>query len=109
MSIFTPILAEEEFKNAQKKFITLIQENGGSITHSNPIGLRTLAYPIQKKTTGIYFVLEFEAPTDVIAKLEIQLNRDESVMRHMTTKLDKHAVAYNLKKRTKNTTEVSVS
>lgn len=102
MVIFTPVLAEDDFKAAQKKFSDLIKEQGGAITHQNPWGLRSLAYPIEKKTTGLYWVLEYEAPTEVNAKLEIQLNRDETVMRHMVNKLDKHAVAYNVKKRNKN-------
>ncbi len=99
MVIFTPILAEDEFKNAQKKITSLVEENAGTIVHSNPWGLRTLAYPIEKKTTGIYYVLEFNAPTEVIAKLEVQLNRDENVMRHMVNRLDKFAIAYNERKR----------
>lgn len=99
MLIFTPVLAEEDFKNAQKKFISFIKENGGEIVNENPWGLKSLAYPIQKKTTGLYCVVEFKAPTDLNAKLEIQLNRDETVMRHMVTRLNKFAVAYNDRKR----------
>jgi small subunit ribosomal protein S6 len=99
MLIFTPVLADEEFKAAQKKFTSFIKENGGEMVHENPWGLRSLAYPIQKKTTGLYYVAEFKAPTDLNAKLEIQLNRDENVMRHMITHLDKFAVAYNARKR----------
>lgn len=101
MVIFTPVLAEDDFKGAQKKFADFIKENGGELVHQNPWGLRSLAYPIEKKTTGLYWVCEFSAPTEMIAKLELQLNRDENVMRHMVNKLDKHAVAYNLKKRNK--------
>lgn len=108
MVIFTPVLAEDDFKAAQKKFSDLIKDNGGTIVHQNPWGLRALAYPIEKKTTGLYWVLEYEAPTEVNAKLEIQMNRDENVMRHMVNKLDKHAVAYNTKKRNKNA-EVAAS
>lgn len=99
MLIFTPVLADDEFKTAQKKFTSFIKENGGEIVHENAWGLKSLAYPIQKKTTGLYFVVEFTAPTDLNAKMEIQLNRDESVMRHMITHLDKFAVAYNNRKR----------
>lgn len=99
MIIFTPILVEEEFKAAQKKFTSIIEENGGTIVNQNAWGLRSLAYPIEKKTTGIYIVVEYSAPTDLNAKLEIQLNRDETVMRHMITHLDKFAVAYNERKR----------
>lgn len=99
MLIFTPVLAEDEFKNAQKKFTSFVKENGGEIVHENAWGLKSLAYPIQKKTTGLYFVVEFKAPTDLNTKLELQLNRDESVMRHMITHLDKYATAYNERKR----------
>lgn len=108
MVIFTPVLADDDYKAAQKKFSDLIKEHGGNITHLNPWGLRSLAYPIQKKTTGLYWVLEFDAPTDAIAKVELQMNRDENVMRHMVNKLDKHAIAYNLRKRNKNS-EVAAS
>jgi small subunit ribosomal protein S6 len=99
MLIFTPVLADDEFKAAQKKFTSFVKENGGEIVHENAWGLKSLAYPIQKKTTGLYFVVEFTAPTDLNAKMEIQLNRDETVMRHMITHLDKFAVAYNNRKR----------
>ena len=99
MVIFTPVLSEEDFKASQKKYEDFIKENGGSIVFSNPWGLKSLAYPIQKKTTGIYWVLEYSGPTDLNEKLKIQLLRDEQVMRHMVTKLDKYAVEYNAKKR----------
>jgi small subunit ribosomal protein S6 len=99
MVIFTPVLSEEDFKGAQKKYEDFIAENGGSTVHSNPWGLKSLAYPIQKKTTGIYWVLEFTAAAEVIEKLKIQLLRDEQVMRHMVTRLDKYAVEYNHTKR----------
>ena len=99
MVIFTPVLSDDEFKNAQRKFATLITDNGGSIVAENPWGLKSLAYPIQKKTTGLYWVVEFTAPSDFNEKLKIQLLRDESVLRHMANKLDKYAVEYNMRKR----------
>jgi len=99
MVIFTPVLSEDEYKASQKKFIDLLTENGGTVAHSNPWGLKSLAYPIQKKTTGLYWVLEYSAPSDFNEKLKIQLLRDENVLRHMVTKLDKYAVEYNAKKR----------
>lgn len=99
MVIFTPVLSDDEFKTAQKKFTDFVTENGGTIVHSNPWGLKSLAYPIQKKTTGIYWVLEYSAPSDFNEKLKIQILRDEQVMRHMVTALDKYAIEYNAKKR----------
>jgi small subunit ribosomal protein S6 len=99
MVIFTPVLSEEEYKLAQKKYVDFIVANGGSIVHQNPWGLRSLAYPVQKKTTGLYWVMEYNAPSDINEKLKIQILRDEQILRHMVTKLDKYAVEYNLKKR----------
>ena len=99
MVIFTPVLSDDEFKNAQKKFTTLVTDNGGQIVAENAWGLKSLAYPIQKKTTGLYWVMEYQAPSDFNEKLKIQLLRDEAVLRQMATKLDKYAVEYNNKKR----------
>ncbi len=99
MVIFTPILSDEEFRSAQKKYTAMVTDNGGRIVAENPWGLKSLAYPIQKKTTGLYWVAEFIAPSDFNEKLKIQLLRDESVLRHMITRLDKYAVEYNQRKR----------
>lgn len=99
MVIFTPVLSEDEFASAQKKYTTFLTENGGEVVHQNAWGLRSLAYPIQKKTTGLYWILEYKAPSDFNEKLKTQLlRRDESVLRHMYTVLDKYAVEYNAKK-----------
>ena len=99
MVIFTPVLSDDEFKSAQKKYTTLVTDNGGQLVAENPWGLKSLAYPIQKKTTGLYWVAEFTAPSDFNEKLKIQLLRDESVLRQLITRLDKYAVEYNQKKR----------
>ena len=99
MVIFTPVLSDDEFKAAQKKYADLVTENGGEVVNSNPWGLKSLAYPIAKKTTGLYWVMEYKAPSIFNEKLKTQLLRDESVMRHMYTALDKYAVGYNIKKR----------
>ena len=99
MVIFTPVLSEEDYKAAQKKFTALVVENGGKVTHENPWGLKSLAYPIQKKTTGLYWVLEYSALSDFNEKLKIQILRDETVLRFMATRLDKYAVEYNARKK----------
>jgi small subunit ribosomal protein S6 len=99
MVIFTPVLSEEDFRTAQRKFTDLITENGGQIINSNPWGLKSLAYPIQKKTTAIYWVAEFTGPSDFNERLKIQLLRDEQVLRFMVNKLDKYAVEYNQKRK----------
>ena len=99
MVIFTPVLSDEDFKASQKKYTAFIKEHGGTIVHENPWGLKSLAYPIQKKTTGLYWVMEYKAPSSLNEQLKIQLLRDDNVLRHMFTVLDKYAVEYNNKKR----------
>ena len=109
MLVLTPVLSEEDFKAAQKKITDFITAEGGVIGVENAWGLRQLAYPIAKKTTGLYYVLEFQAPGTTNAKLEIIMNRDETIMRHMITRLDKYAVIYNNRRRNKNQVEETVS
>jgi small subunit ribosomal protein S6 len=99
MVIFTPVLSDDDFKVSQKKYTDFIKEHGGELVHANPWGLKSLAYPIQKKTTGLYWVIEYKAPSTFNEQLKIQLLRDENVLRHMFTALDKYAVEYNEKKR----------
>ena len=99
MVIFTPVLSEEDFRAEQKKYARFLSDNGGTLMAENAWGLKSLAYPIQKKTTGLYWVMEYITPSDFNEKLKIQLLRDESVLRHLCTKLDKYAVEYNAKKR----------
>lgn len=97
--ILTPVLSEEQMKEAVTKFRDFITDHKGEIIHENQWGLRRLAYPIQKKSTGFYYLIEFKASGDLIAKLEVEFKRDERIIRFLTVGLDKHAVDYNDRKR----------
>ena len=97
--VLTPLLSEEIAKEAYTKYSKTLTDGGAEIVQEDNWGLRKLAYPIQKKTTGYYHLTEFKAPGELINKLEIELRRDERVLRFLTIALDKHAVAYNDKKR----------
>jgi len=97
--ILTPLLSEDAAKEAIAKFKSILTEGGAEIIAEDNWGLKKLAYPIQKKTTGFYHLTEFKAPGELIKKLEVEYKRDERVMRFLTISLDKHAVAYNEKKR----------
>jgi small subunit ribosomal protein S6 len=99
MVIFTPVLSNEEFRAEQKKYAAIVKDAGGSAVAENAWGLKSLAYPIRKKTTGLYWVMEYTASSDFNEKLRTQLLRDENVLRHLATRLDKYAVEYNQKKR----------
>ncbi|HWV70271.1 MAG TPA: 30S ribosomal protein S6 [Pseudosphingobacterium sp.] len=97
--ILTPLLSEDVAKETIAKFKNILTENGAEIIQEDNWGLKKLAYPIEKKTTGFYHLTEFKAPGELVSKLELEYKRDERIMRFLTISLDKHAVAYNEKKR----------
>ncbi|HEX8378852.1 MAG TPA: 30S ribosomal protein S6 [Pedobacter sp.] len=97
--VLTPLLSEEATKEAIAKYRGILTDNGAEIISEDNWGLKKLAYPIQKKTTGYYHLSEFKAPGELINKLEIEYRRDERILRFLTVALDKHAVAYSEKKR----------
>ncbi len=96
--ILTPVLSEVQMKEAVAKFRDMIVANQGEIVYEEAWGLKKLAYPIQKKTTGFYHLIGFKADPELIAKLELQYRRDERVIRYLTFAMDKHAIAYADKK-----------
>lgn len=92
--IVTPVLSEDQAKETVKKFKAFLKESKAKVHHEESWGMRKLAYPIQKKSTGFYFLLEFESEGNVVADLEIQFKRDERIMRFITVKMDKHHVNF---------------
>ena len=97
--IATPVLSENQMKEAVQKFKKVITDNSGEIVHEENWGLKKLAYPIQKKSTGFYYLIEFSGPGELIEKLEIKYRRDERIIRFLTFRMDKFAVEYAEKKR----------
>lgn len=97
--ILTPVLSQEQMEEAVSKFKKILTDHGAKIVFENNWGLKKLAYPIQKKNTGFYYLIEFLSEGEMIGKLELEYKRDERVMRFLTVSLDKHAVTYNEKKR----------
>ena len=106
--IVTPVLSEAQMKEAVNKFKGYLTEHGAQVVHSENWGLRKLAYPIQKKTTGFYNLIEFKAEPTLIEKLEIEYRRDERIIRFLTFAMDKYAVEYAEKKRSKNESKEKV-
>jgi small subunit ribosomal protein S6 len=104
--ITTPVLSDVQMKEAVEKFLGILKESGAEIVHEENWGLKKLAYPIQKKSTGFYYLVEFKAEGNVIQKLETEYRRDERIIRFLTFKMDKFAVAYSEKKRSKKETKV---
>ncbi len=104
--IMTPVLSEEQMKETVLKFSSFLKEKGAEIIHENYWGLRKLAYPIQKKSTGFYHLIEFKSDVAIVKELETNFKRDERVIRYLTVRLDKHAVVYNEKRRSKKEAEL---
>ena len=92
--ILTPVLSDVQMK-----------EEGAEIINEENWGLKKLAYPIQKKSTGFYQLLEFKADPSVISKLEINYRRDERVIRFLTFRMDKYAAEYAAKRRSLKSTK----
>lgn len=97
--ILTPVLSEQQVKDAVDKFRKVLTDAGAEIVHEYSMGLRKLAYPIQKKNSGFYQVFEFKADPASLATLNTEYLRDERILRDLTIVLDKHAVDYNNRKR----------
>jgi small subunit ribosomal protein S6 len=97
--ILNPVLSEDQAKDTVEKFVKVLKKGNAEILNNENWGLKRLAFPINKKSTGFYNLIEFAAEPKVINTLETEYRRDESVMRFLTTVLDKHAVTYNERRR----------
>jgi small subunit ribosomal protein S6 len=98
--IVDPVLSDDEIKSTAKNYTDLITTEGGVVVHLEEIGLRQLAYMINKRNTGVYFSLEFQSESGgFIPKMELAMKRDERILRFLTVSLDKYGVKYNDDKR----------
>ena len=99
--IMTPVLSDQQMKETVEKFKGILAAQGAEIINEESWGLKKMAYPIQKKSTGFYQLLEFKAEPQVVDKLEVGFRRDERVLRFLTVKLEKYAAQYAEKRRNK--------
>ena len=106
--IMTPVLSEDQMKEAVDKFRKHLKSKKADIVFDESWGLRKLAYPIHKKSTGFYHLFEFKIDGEELQEYELLFKRDERILRFLTVKLDKHAIAYNEKKRKKAAEEKAV-
>jgi small subunit ribosomal protein S6 len=103
--ILTPVLSDDQTKETVAKFKKVLTDKGAEILNEEAWGLKKLAYQIEKKTSGFYFLVEFKAEPEVIKTLETAYRRDEKVLRFQTVKLDKYAAEYAEKRRKKYATK----
>ncbi|HZV69632.1 MAG TPA: 30S ribosomal protein S6 [Saprospiraceae bacterium] len=98
--IVDPVLSHEEIQTVRQTYEDQVKKLGCNIIHVDDMGLKQLAYPLNKRNSGIYYTIEFEAETgEAIAPLELALRRDERIMRFLSIALDKFGVKYNEDKR----------
>ena len=99
--ILNPVLSDVQIEETVKKFEDFLKKNEAKIVAKENWGLKKLAYPIQNKKSGFYHLFEFKAPGEVITPYEQEFRRDERIMRFLTVKLDKHAIEWAEKRRTR--------
>ena len=102
--IMNPVLSEHQIKETVNKFVGHIKTNKGAVTHEENWGLKKLKYAIQKKKTGFYYLIEFQADGKILNDFEIEFKRDERIIRWQTVRLDKFALEYAERRRNKLST-----
>ena len=100
--ILNPVLSDVQVKETVKKFDDYLVSKGAEMIHKEDWGLKKLAYPIQKKKTGFYHLFEFKVDGEAISTFELEFRRDDSIMRYLTVKLDKHAAEWAVKRKERN-------
>jgi len=103
--IMTPVLSDQQMKETVEKFKGILTAEGAEIINEESWGMKKMAYPIQKKSSGFYQLLEFKAEPQVIDKLEVSYRRDERVIRFLTVKMEKYAAEYAEKRRNNKKTK----
>lgn len=99
--IMHPVLSEEQVRETVEKFKGLLEAKGGKVLHEENWGLKKLAYSIQHKRSGFYHLMEFQAPGELIGPMELEMKRDERIMRFLNVRMDKHHVDFAKDRRKK--------
>ena len=101
-----PVLSEDQVKETVKKFVDQIKAYKGKITNEENWGLKRLKYIIEKKNTGFYYLIEFQADGKMINDFEVEFKRDDRIIRWQTVKLEKFALAYADRRKKKLSTNI---
>ena len=81
MIILDPELEERTVAPSLERFLDVVRKGGGSVDNVDIWGKRRLAYDIDKRSEGIYAVVDMKAEPAVAKELDRQLNLNESVLR----------------------------
>ena len=91
MLVLRPDVAEDRVQAALDRATRTVSGGGGQIVKVSPWGRRRLAYPIGQNRDGSYYIILFDAPSEVIDELERGLHITEEVMRHLVTRVERPA------------------
>ena len=80
-------LDDQQIDSILNRIKDLITNNGGEIRELDNWGRKRLAYPVEKSKIGYYAIYRFDAPSDIVAKLERIYSLDEQILRFVTLKL----------------------
>jgi len=105
--ILNPVLSDEQIKETVKKYEGILVSNGAKMIAKEDWGLKKLAYAIQHKKSGFYHLFEYTVPGEVINTLEVEMRRDERIMRYLTVSMDKHAISWAERRRARDNKEAS--
>ena len=99
--ILNPVLSDIQVKETVSKFEDFLTSRGAEMVSKEDWGLKKMAYEIQHKKSGFYHLFEFKVSGEVLIAFETEFRRDERVMRFLTVSLDKHAISWAERRRTK--------
>jgi len=90
-------LTAEEIVGELKAIEEVITSNGAEIAATDDMGMRKLAYPIQKNERGYYYVIYYTVNPSAINEIERRFRINENLLRFMTVKYDskKEVTAWN--------------
>ena len=98
--IVDPVLSGDEVKSTAEHIQKELTGFGATIVAVDELGLRQLAYQINRRSSGVYYCIEFGCEVaDWLGKFELNLKRNERLLRFLTVKLDKYGIKYNDDKR----------
>jgi len=106
MYIIHPDTDGERVEKLNEAVGKLIEKEGGEIVRMDDIGLRELAYPIQKKTEGHYVLFEINGTGQEILELERRMRVNDMIMRYVTVRVDEERKTAE-KRRTKRETRAT--
>lgn len=88
MYIIDPETPTDKIEKLNDAVGKLIKKEGGEVVRMDDIGMKTFAYPIQKKTEGHYVLFEIEGSGQEIAELERRMRVNDMIMRYITVRVD---------------------